>query len=51
MIDPLPNEAMAREYFDKHMKTTLLKGLTALAKAKPHSDPLEVIVSFGKSKI
>ncbi|KAI5077443.1 hypothetical protein GOP47_0007267 [Adiantum capillus-veneris] len=41
--DPLPDEASSKEYFDKHLRGTLLKGLTALAKAKPHSDPLHVI--------
>ncbi|MCO5592384.1 hypothetical protein L7F22_046386 [Adiantum nelumboides] len=41
--DSLPDEASSKKYFDKHLKGVLLKGLTALAKAKPHSDPLHVI--------
>lgn len=46
ILDPLPNEVLSKEFFEKHLKETLVKGLTALAKAKPHSDPLQVIVSF-----
>lgn len=43
ILDPLPNEVLSKEFFEKHLKETLVKGLTALAKAKPHSDPLQVI--------
>ncbi|KAH7366379.1 hypothetical protein KP509_18G075700 [Ceratopteris richardii] len=41
--DPPPDAVSSKEYFDKHLRGTLLKGLTALAKAKPHNDPLQVI--------
>lgn len=42
-MEPLPNEVASTEYFDKHLRNTVVQGLTALAKAKPHSDPLQVI--------
>ncbi|XP_024544034.1 nucleoside diphosphate kinase homolog 5-like [Selaginella moellendorffii] len=48
ILDPLLDPPKARFYFDKFLKKTLIEGLTALATAKPHSEPLQVIRWFAQ---
>lgn len=43
VLDPLPDAAAARTYVMKNLQPTLVKGLTALCKAKPTADKLEAI--------
>uniref|UniRef100_A0A7I4FIH5 Nucleoside diphosphate kinase-like domain-containing protein n=1 Tax=Physcomitrium patens TaxID=3218 RepID=A0A7I4FIH5_PHYPA len=39
ILEPYPSSQDAASYFKEHVQPLLLKGLTALAKAKPASEP------------
>ena len=45
IVEPLPSTDTAREYVSEKINPTLLKGLTALAKAKPR-DPLRFLADW-----
>nr|PNR27134.1 hypothetical protein PHYPA_030615 [Physcomitrium patens] len=46
ILEPYPSSQDAASYFKEHVQPLLLKGLTALAKAKPASEPNAAVVSL-----
>lgn len=44
-MEPLPTAEMSRKYINEKINPTLIKGLTALSKAKP-SDPLRFLADW-----
>ncbi len=45
ILEPYPSAQDAASYFKEHVQPLLLKGLTALAKAKPASETIGAVVS------
>ncbi|OAE26870.1 hypothetical protein AXG93_4360s1240 [Marchantia polymorpha subsp. ruderalis] len=45
ILEPYPNKEIADSYFKEKVNPLLIKGLAALAKARPSSDPIATCVS------